>query len=55
METQGMKGNVCGMTHKQSMKLFKRFFKRKQKKRKRGDKESLKQNALVPTLKCRIP
>lgn len=38
-----MKGNICGMTHKQSMKLFKRFFKRKQKKRKRGDKESLKQ------------
>ena len=40
METWGMKGNVCGMTHKLSMKLFKTFFfLRNQKERERGDKE----------------
>lgn len=26
METQRMKGNICAMTQKKSMKLFKRFF-----------------------------
>ena len=34
-----MKGSVCGMTHKLSMKLFKTFFLRNQKERERGDKE----------------
>lgn len=44
-----MKGNVCGMTHKKSMKLFKRFIyiyiyifmKGNIKMRREGDKENL--------------
>lgn len=47
-----MKGNVCGMTHKKSMKVLNCFFfllfGGNKKKREKGDKESLKRNALVP-------